>query len=146
MVRCVLHLARCEAGSPVRRDAIVAATAVPDLYFRKIVQVLSRAGIVRTTRGSRGGYCLAVPAAELTLLRVIEVGGGDLCMNACAVDPSACELSGACVVHPVWQEVRRQARETLGAVTFAELAQRGRTATGSARGRSWGGRRERPGH
>jgi len=126
MVRCVLHLAQCEPGSPVPRGEVVQATGTPDPYFRKIVQVLSRAGIVRTTRGPRGGYCLAVPAAELTLLRVVEAGSGDVCMNQCAMDPSACGLSGTCVVHPVWQEVRRQARETLAAVTFAELARRAR--------------------
>jgi Rrf2 family protein len=110
---------------------MVAATGVPDLYFRKLMQVLSRAGVVRITRGPRGGYCLAVPAAELTLLRVVETGSGDLCLNECAVDPAGCGRSGTCVVHPVWQEVRQQVRGTLGRVTFAALARRSGTGQGA---------------
>jgi Rrf2 family protein len=124
MVRCVLYLAQSPPGASVSRHVIVEATGVPDLYFRKIVQQLSRAGIVRTTRGPHGGYALAVPAEELTLLRVVETGSGEICMNDCAVNPGNCGRSATCAVHPVWQDLRRQVRERLGAVTFADLARR----------------------
>lgn len=127
MVRCVLFLAQRGPGVSTDRRSIVAATGVPDLYFRKIVQQLSRAGVVRTSRGPRGGYALAAHPEELTLLRVVEIGNGEICMNDCAVNPGACGRSGTCTVHPVWQGLRRTVREALGAVTFAQLAQRGTT-------------------
>jgi Rrf2 family protein len=125
MVRCVLFLAQREPGTLTDRRSLVEATGVPDLYFRKIVQQLSRAGVVRTTRGPRGGYTLAARPEELTLLRVVEIGNGELCLNDCAVNPGACKRSGTCSVHPVWQDLRRKLRDTLGAVTFAQLAQGG---------------------
>ena len=125
MVRCVLFLAQREPGATADRRSIVEATGVPDLYFRKIVQQLSRAGVVRTTRGPRGGYSLAVRPEDLTLLRVVEIGHGELCMNECAMDPGLCGRSGTCPVHPVWQDLRRMVRGKLAAVTFAQLAQPG---------------------
>lgn len=124
MVRCVLYLAQRGAGATADRQSIVAATGVPDLYFRKIVQELSRAGVVRTTRGPRGGYALAVRPEELSLLRVVEIGNGEICLNECALNPDSCRRSGTCSVHPVWQELRQDVRERLGAVTFAQLVQR----------------------
>jgi Rrf2 family protein len=136
MVRCVLFLAQGEPGAVTDRHRIVAATGVPDLYFRKIVQQLSRAGVIRTTRGPRGGYALATRPEDLTLLRVVEVGNGGICMNDCAVNPGACGRSGTCTVHRVWEDVRRTVRDALGAVTFAQLAQRDadNTATGMGTG------------
>ncbi|OGV69808.1 MAG: hypothetical protein A3K19_28815 [Lentisphaerae bacterium RIFOXYB12_FULL_65_16] len=134
MVRCVLFLATHEPGTTVDRRAIVEATGVPDLFFRKIVQQLSRAGIVRVTRGPKGQYGLAVSAEELTLLRVVEVGDGEICLNECAMNPGACSRSRACPVHPVWHDLRDNVRDALGAVTFAALASPGsRDAKGSGR-------------
>jgi Rrf2 family protein len=132
MVRCVLYLAQTGPSGSASRVQIVAATGVPDLYFRKLVQTLSRAGIVRTTRGPRGGYSLGVPAEALTLLRVVEAGSGDLCLNQCALDPTVCGRSRACAVHPVWQDIRGQVRAALARVTFAELARRQRAVEKSA--------------
>jgi len=122
MVRCVLFLARSTPGQLVSRQAIVAGTDIPDLFFRKIVQELSRAGVLRITRGPKGAYALAIPPEKLTLLQVVEIGTGEICLNECVARPATCGHSGTCSVHVVWQDVRRKFRESLRAVTFADLA------------------------
>jgi Rrf2 family protein len=122
MVRCVLFLARAKPGQQVSRQAIVAGTDIPDLFFRKIVQELSRAGVLRVTRGPKGGYMLAVPPEKLTLLQIVEIGTGEICLNECVQRPETCGRSGTCSVHAVWQNVRVKFRESLAAVTFADLA------------------------
>lgn len=50
---------------------------VPSAYLAKHLQALSRAGIVETTPGRNGGYRLARPASEVTLLDVVLAVEGD---------------------------------------------------------------------
>lgn len=125
MLRCVDYLARQDPEVVVPRSEVIAAAEIPDAFFRKLVQDLSRAGIIKVTRGKLGGYRLAVPADELSLLQVIEVAGGELALNDCVIRPESCRRSPSCAVHQVLDEATRRLRETLGELTFAELAKRG---------------------
>jgi len=122
MIRCLLFLAEKAPNTVVARREIVEATDVPDSFFRKIAQELGRAGIIGITRGPRGGYVLIVPPEELTLLRVVEAGMGEIAMNECALDPRLCDRSASCPVHPTWQRIRCQVRQMLEDVNFADLA------------------------
>jgi len=121
-VRCVLHLALESGDRVVPRREIAAAREIPEQFLGKIAQRLARAGIIRILQGSRGGYRLAVPADQLTLLAVVEAAEGDLGLNTCVMHAKACSRTCICAAHRVWAEARRQLRATLGGVTFAELA------------------------
>jgi Rrf2 family protein len=50
---------------------------VPAAYLAKHLQALARAGVLETTKGPKGGYRLARPATEITLLEVVEAVDGD---------------------------------------------------------------------
>ncbi len=70
-LRAVVHLA---AESPAARttEEIAAATRVPKPYLSKVLQGLSRAGLVRSQRGIGGGITLAMAPDELTILEVVN--------------------------------------------------------------------------
>lgn len=76
-LRSVVYLGS-QVGRPVTTQRIAAATRVPVGYLSKVLQALGRAGLVDAQRGLRGGYILARPLDELTILEVIN-----------AVDPLA---------------------------------------------------------
>ncbi len=70
-----LRAAVCLAASPDERlttPRIAAITRVPAGYLSKVLQALARAGLVESYRGLGGGFVLARPAAELTVLEVIN--------------------------------------------------------------------------
>jgi Rrf2 family iron-sulfur cluster assembly transcriptional regulator len=121
-VRCVLHLALAEGGRVVPRREIAVRWDVPEQFLGKIAQRLARAGILQILQGARGGYRLLVPPGKLTLLAVVEAAEGSIILNQCLVHPGVCSRTRSCVAHRVWSTARRQLRETLGSVTFAELA------------------------
>lgn len=50
---------------------------VPAAYLAKHLQAMARAGVLETVKGPRGGYRLARPASEITLLDVVEAIDGD---------------------------------------------------------------------
>jgi Rrf2 family protein len=76
-LRAVIELARGE-GSPITADRIARAQEIPPKFCESILLQLRRGGIAYAQRGPEGGYWLAKPAAELTLIEIIEVIDGPL--------------------------------------------------------------------
>ncbi len=123
-VRLMVDLAGAPgAVAPCR--AIGARQEIPRAHLAKIVQILRRAGLVRTLRGAGGGVALALPPEEVTLRRVIEAVEGPMALNLCLVAPGACSRDGFCPVHPVWRKIQALLVKELDAVTLAALAHQG---------------------
>jgi len=125
LLRLLYALAAGEPGVLLRRQDLVAATDVPDGLFPKLVAQLRRAGLLIATQGPTGGYCLAVPPEQITLLDAIEIGMGPVGLNECVFRPSSCRRSSSCAIHQALHDATRQMRESLQGVTFADLVQRG---------------------
>lgn len=70
-LRAVACLAS-EAPKPQTTEQIARVTRVPPAYLSKVLQTLSRSGIVQSQRGLHGGFHLAKPATELTVLEVVN--------------------------------------------------------------------------
>jgi len=70
-----LRAAAClasRAPATLTREEVAAATGVPPEYLYKVLQILTRAGIVAALRGIHGGYRLACPPADLSLLDILR--------------------------------------------------------------------------
>ena len=131
-VRCVLFLSR-EADRMASTAEISKATLIPRGFLAKILQRLAKTGIVASTKGAAGGFRLSMLPEEVSLLDVIEALQGPFAINACAVDEKACDLAGACAVHPVWVELRQEMEERLKEETFAKLIKREKDGLPGAR-------------
>jgi Rrf2 family protein len=70
-LRAAVHLA-AEAPGARTTDQIAEATRVPRAYLSKVLQSLGRAGVVQSQRGLGGGVSLVKPAAEITILDVVN--------------------------------------------------------------------------
>jgi Rrf2 family protein len=70
-LRAVVHLA-AEAPEARTTDQIAVATRVPKAYLSKVLQGLSRAGVVHSQRGIGGGMTLTKDPADLTILEVVN--------------------------------------------------------------------------
>ena len=65
-----MHLA--SEARPRTTEQIAEVTRVPRAYLSKVLQSLSRAGVVHSQRGIGGGVALTKSAAELTILEVVN--------------------------------------------------------------------------
>lgn len=117
-LRAIVHLAE-RAGAPQTTQQIAQVTCVPAGYLAKVMQGLSRMGLVKAQRGLHGGFTLAVPAEELTVLDVVQ-----------AVDPvqriKSCPLGieghqTLCPLHSRLDDAAAMVEKALGASTIAEL-------------------------
>ncbi len=95
--------------------------SVSENHLSKVMQRLSRAGIVVSRRGPRGGFVLARPASEITFLHVFEAIEGALTVPGCLIRQPKCNGSG-CVMGDLLHEIHRQTRTYFTGTTLARLA------------------------
>jgi Rrf2 family protein len=124
--RAILALAIDDREKPLKIAELARRTAVPQSVLEQVLPTMRSAGIVRSERGSRGGYRLNRPPEEITLERVVRLFQGPLAPIACATrsHPEPCPMSVECSLRFVWEEVRDATIKALAHTTFADLAAR----------------------
>ncbi|PJA75365.1 transcriptional regulator [bacterium CG_4_9_14_3_um_filter_65_15] len=108
------------SGSPTTTRAIAVAMKVPASYLSKVLQALVRAKLVRSTRGVKGGFVLARPAAGITLLDVVNAVNPLERITSCPLDLTN-HSSELCPLHRRLDESLAQAETALRNTTLAEL-------------------------
>ena len=125
-VRTMIEVARIEDASVALTHEVAAKQGIPAPFLAKIVLALTRAGLLRSYRGSGGGITLARPADRITLLEVVEAVDGPIAVSSCVLWPEECIQSGSCPVHEIWCEARSLLVDRLKGTTLAELVGRER--------------------
>lgn len=98
-------------------------TGIPRPTVVKVLKDLSRHGLLRSVRGVHGGYRLALPADEMSILSVIEAMDGPMSLTACAQNNGpACDHEGHCQIREPWRRINRAIAETLGRLCLADMA------------------------
>lgn len=106
---------------PVTLREIVARHAIPQPFLVQILQTLKASGLVTSTRGSQGGYRLAVDPRRLTLIDIAEaIGCGEAACSAADGDDTSQELAA---IRQVWSRADEAAREILAQTRLSDLVQ-----------------------
>ena len=87
----------------------------------KLLKPLAQAGLVEGFRGAHGGYRLARPAAEISLVEIVEAMEGPLAMTECSLDHSDCTISHHCGVRTNWRRINDVVLEALRGVSLAQM-------------------------
>lgn len=77
--------------------------------------------MVRSLRGTGGGYELAVRPEQIRLLAIVQAIDGSQ-LNDCILEDHPCGNPGECLLHPVWTAVRERFVDYLECTTVADLA------------------------
>ena len=120
-VRAMIHLACMPEGTMAMRSEIAEAQKIPPSFMAKILRNLVRARLLTSSRGVKGGFALARPPAEISLLDIIEAIEGPMGIAACVPDPRGCEWSCDCPAAPVWGRLQESAKDILGHATLEAL-------------------------
>lgn len=121
-IRAMLYLAMMDPDKRIATSQIADAYAIPASFLTKIISQLSIAGLIRTSRGARGGVTLAKPSEEISVLEVLEAIDGPVTMNECVGDPSICEFSCECLIHKFWNQTCFDFVSRLRSTNFHDLA------------------------
>lgn len=117
--RAIVELgSRFDAQTTVTSQEIADRRHIPEKYLVHILLQLKRAGLVRSLRGSQGGYILARPPEDVRLLDIVEAIDGGI------LDPLPVDDPGTGVLRTAWEEVAVRIREVLGETTVRHLMEK----------------------
>ncbi len=128
----MIHLASLPPGSRPNRAELAAAAECPEQFLSKVLQNLTRAGLVTSHRGNTGGFELPRNRRDASVLEVVEAVEGPIRLNLCLTSERACERQSWCPAHSVWAQAQDAMAEVLRKATIGDLARQvARVAAGS---------------
>jgi Rrf2 family protein len=123
-VRVMIHLAGLPSGTRASRAELADAAECPEQFLSKVLQNLTRAGLVISHRGNTGGFELPDNHNAATMLEIVEAIEGPLRLNLCLVSEGACPRESGCAAHFVWLEAQEAMAAVLRSATIGDLARR----------------------
>lgn len=121
-LRLMLDLAVNDNGEYISLKTIAHRQKISGKYLEQIIGVLAKAGYVRSTRGSSGGYRLARPAGEYTVGSILRLTEGSLAPAACAEKGAEpCEKAEECMTAAVWRELNDAINSVVDRITLPDL-------------------------
>lgn len=129
-VRAMLDLAERLGQGPVQSESIARRQAISEAYLDQLLTMLRRAGLVRSTRGPRGGHEIARQPDEITLTEILSALEGDFLPSG---PNSATDLPSVKVQQEVWQRVRAETQRILEGTTLQSLLERQQEITAPPR-------------
>ena len=124
-LRCLLQLARADAqGESLTLTQIAGLEGISVANAGKLMWILNKAGLVQSQRGTKGGYRLSRPAAEVRLNEVISVLNDESVETHCksyAGVLDSCVHTGDCGIRPVIVELHQIVDNALSEITLSQL-------------------------
>ena len=120
-LRAVIYLSNQDPEKCCSIAEIAKQQRVPRKFLEKIIQELTRGGLIKSKRGSCGGYTLARAPDAISFFDVVQAIEGPLAVNACLDEPLGCDQSPRCTMLGVWSDLQRKITEVLTQTTIADL-------------------------
>lgn len=107
-LQALAELGRCDQGGPVPIGELARRRDIPVQFLEQLFAVLRRAGVLRSQRGVRGGYCFARAPEEITVLEIVELLDGPVGAGAAGI----------------WADAATATRDVLAASTVRDVIDR----------------------
>ena len=122
--RAMLELASHWGEGPIELHEIAKKENISIKYLEQVIIPLRTAGLVKSVRGSKGGYSLAKPPAEICLQDLVQILEGPINLVDCLGDPKRCERSPVCVTREIWNDVSEAIHRIFHAITLDDMLRR----------------------
>lgn len=128
LLHCATTLAQLDSGTTASAAQLAQYYDLPVAYLAKQLQVLVKSGVLAATTGPRGGFRLARPAAEITLLQIVEAVDGASSPYECreirqqgrgALPPEECRST--CILAQKMAHAHEVWRRDLAATSLADI-------------------------
>lgn len=91
-------------------------------YLRQVLSTLTKARLVVSSPSPTGGYALARPAAQISILEIIEATEGQFEPVDCVLRDGPCHWDDVCPMHPIWSGAMQTLAKQLAEGSLAVVA------------------------
>ncbi len=117
----MLELALHHQGGPLPLKTMAQRQGISAKYLEQLLIPLKGAGMVKSVRGARGGYLLAMEPGEIRLSAIVRALEGPVALVDCVEDPDCCSRQPACVAHILWKRLNQLMENYLDGITLEQL-------------------------
>ena len=124
-LRAILELAASQGEAPLQIKIIAHRQEISVKYLEQLMAMLKSAGLVRSIRGSKGGYFLAKAPSQIKLSDVFNALEGPSAITVeCLENESYCARTADCIARRVWAQVQEAIMGVLQSMTLQDLVDR----------------------
>lgn len=122
-LQAVLYLALRPEGEMTSIKELTKRLSIPYHFLAKILQDLSRKGLLRSQKGPAGGFALGMQPADITLFHIVEAIDGAEFLHDCVLGFDECSGRNPCAVHDRWGSLRDEIYSMLVGRNIAQMAE-----------------------
>ncbi len=121
-IESMTDLAIYSADSVESIKNVAARRNLSEKYLEQIMGALRRANLIESTRGAAGGYRLAKPAIEITVLEILNATETNMVPVECLVGESECGIDcDKCATRTVWYDYWMQVIQVCQKITLQDI-------------------------
>jgi Rrf2 family cysteine metabolism transcriptional repressor len=122
-LRAMLDLALSDETGPIASHSIAQRQEISERYLEQLLIPLKQAGLVKSVRGSQGGYRLGRDPKDISVGDIIRVLEGPLAPVDCVneLNPEDCKRADSCVTRLIWAKVRDSVAGILDSYSLEDL-------------------------
>ncbi|HWE02615.1 MAG TPA: Rrf2 family transcriptional regulator [Tepidisphaeraceae bacterium] len=121
-IRGLSELAVRAGQESMMLDQLTAGTDLPREFLAKVFQQLVKAGILTSSKGRGGGFTLARPTHQISLMQIAQAIEGPGACDGCVLGLSECADPAPCPEHDLYKPIRQRLNDYLSTTTLADLA------------------------
>ena len=116
-LRGLFRLAKAKGNTPMK--VVAKKEGISPDYLEKIFTELEKEGFIKSKRGPKGGYSLALKPKEISLRNILEALESDFNLVECVEE--SCERLADCPVAPVWKRLDQEVKKKLDLITIQTI-------------------------
>ena len=120
----MMELAINYGKGPIRLKDISRSQDISLKYLGQLIIPLKIGKLIKSTRGSQGGYFLSKLPEEIRLIEILEASEGSLYIAECIKNPDICYRSKNCVVRFIWEKASKAFMEVFSSINLREMVDR----------------------
>ena len=105
----------------ISTDRFVKSLEMPRPFLRKILQTLTKEGLLNSSKGKDGGFSLAVSPKKITLIDVMKIFQGSIRLSEHKFKKSNCPHISHCLLKKKIDEIEKEVIEKLKAITISSI-------------------------
>ena len=122
--RALLELALRDTNEPMLLRNIAKKQNISLAYLEHVISPLIAGGILRSTKGPKGGISLNRKPSDIKLSEVIRLLEGSVAPTDCVDNPDICDRADTCVTRDVWCELKSVMDKVLNSTTIQDMVDR----------------------
>ena len=119
-IRALCYIAE-QKQEIISADRLVKSLEIPRPFLRKILQTLTKAGLLNSSKGKDGGFSLAVSPEEITLIEVMKIFQGPIRLSEHKFKKSDCPHIKDCLLKKKIDEIEKEVIAKLKAITISSI-------------------------